>query len=170
MTNQNTKQTVIVKPGDPNYPINPQGTSIVSYGAYVDLGWNPNYNPPQGVPAPVFGTYGNSKSLMNTGNVRVYDSGCFSYENEGIYNFNNSGNPVPLKPSSYPRGLGQWPAGTSTNGLDDDSSGVVDDASEQITSPPYPFALRGIQIKIRCFEPDSHQVREITIEHDFLPK
>ncbi len=36
--------------------------------------------------------------------------------------------------------------------------------------PPYPVPLRGIQIKIRCFEPDSKQIREITIEHDFLPK
>ena len=60
--------------------------------------------------------------------------------------------------------------GNSTNGLDDDGNGIVDDASEWITSPPYPVPLRGIQIKIRCFEPDSRQVREITIEQDFLPK
>jgi len=25
-------------------------------------------------------------------------------------------------------------------------------------------------VKIRCFEPDSRQVREVTIEQDFLPK
>jgi hypothetical protein len=66
--------------------------------------------------------------------------------------------------------LGQWPAGTSTNGLDDNHDGVVDDVNEQITSSPYPVPLRGIQVKIRCYEPDSRLIREITIEQDFLPK
>ncbi len=94
----------------------------------------------------------------------VYDSGCFSYSNE----------------------LGNSQA---TNGLDDSQPntpgyGIVDDLSEYILTsssfgslqnyapgiPPYPVPLRGIQVKIRCFEPDSKQVREITIEHDFLPK
>ena len=88
----------------------------------------------------------------------VYDSYCFSYENEGIYNFKPDPNnnsivgPVTLLPSNnaYPPGLGKWPAGTSTNGLDDDGNGIVDDANELITQPPYPVPLRGIQITIRC--------------------
>ena len=75
-----------------------------------------------------------------------------------------------------------FPGGRATNGLDDPvppannpngqaaPNGIVNDLSERITSLPYPVPLRGIQIKIRCFEPDSRQVREITIEHDFLPK
>ena len=29
---------------------------------------------------------------------------------------------------------------------------------------------RGIQVEIRVYEPDSRQVREVTIEQDFLPK
>ena len=62
------------------------------------------------------------------------------------------------------------PAASSTNGLDDDNDGIVDDLSEYITSSPYPVPLRGIQITIRCYEPDSRQVRPITIEQDFLPK
>ncbi len=100
----------------------------------------------------------------------VYDSGCFSTENEGIYHFG---------PSGF---VQDFPGGRDTNGLDDPvppannpngqaaPNGIVDDLSERITSMPYPVPLRGIQIKIRCFEPDSRQVREITIEHDFLPK
>ena len=36
--------------------------------------------------------------------------------------------------------------------------------------PPYPSALRGIQIKIRVFEPDSRQIREVTVIQDFLPR
>ena len=38
------------------------------------------------------------------------------------------------------------------------------------TSPPYPYPLRGIQVKIRVFEPDSRQVREVTVVQDFLPQ
>jgi type II secretory pathway component PulJ len=86
----------------------------------------------------------------------VYDSGCFSYANE----------------------LG---GSQATNGLADNPAGIVDVLSEYImtTGPlagkapgisPYPVPLRGIQVTIRCFEPDSKQIREITIEHDFLPK
>ena len=60
--------------------------------------------------------------------------------------------------------------GQAVNGLDDDGNGVVDDARELITSPPYPVPLRGIQVKIRCFESDSRQVREVTVVQDFLPR
>jgi hypothetical protein len=180
-TDPSSNQVLLLKPGDVNYP--PSPTNIVSYGAYVDLGWI-NYartylnNPlPPAVPTPAFYNLGNPKSLLNTGSARVYDSGCFSYENEGIYNFNNTGNPVSVPPtsSSYPPGLGQGTAGNYTNGLVDQNNsdpgyGVVGNPDLLITSPPYPVALRGIQVKIRCFEPDSRQIREVTIEQDFLPK
>ena len=46
----------------------------------------------------------------------------------------------------------------------------VDDAMERETMPPYTDALRGIQIKIRVYEPDSRQIREVTVVQDFLPK
>ena len=56
-----------------------------------------------------------------------------------------------------------------TNGIDDDANGIVDDALEQETSPPYPVALRGIEIRIRCYEPSSRQVRQMTVRHTFVP-
>ena len=56
------------------------------------------------------------------------------------------------------------------DGLDSNSNGVVDDAGEIANPPPYPIPLRGIQVKIRIFEPDSRQVREVTVEQDFLPR
>ena len=68
-------------------------------------------------------------------------------------------------------------AGTATgiDGLDnnvvgEDGYGVVDDISEMQAPPPYPYPLRGIQIKIRVYEPDSKQVREVTVVQDFLPQ
>ncbi len=50
-----------------------------------------------------------------------------------------------------------------------DGNGVVDDDEELLTSPPYRSPVRGIQVKIRVFEPDSRQVREVTVIQDFLP-
>ena len=48
--------------------------------------------------------------------------------------------------------------------------GVVDDIGERYRGAPYPVPLRDIQIKIRVFEPDSHQIREVTVVQDFMPK
>ncbi len=66
-------------------------------------------------------------------------------------------------------------AGRATNGIDNvgasgSANGIVDDADEKLTSPPCPYPLRGIQVKIRIFEPDSRQVREVTVVQDFLPQ
>ena len=47
--------------------------------------------------------------------------------------------------------------------------GVVDDAGERATSPPDPSPLRGIEIRLRCYEPTSRQLRQVTIRHTFLP-
>jgi hypothetical protein len=68
----------------------------------------------------------------------------------------------------------------ATNGFDDPgndatgsvtaANGIVDDDTEKLTSPPYPHPLRGIQVKIRVFEPDSRQIREVTVVQDFLPQ
>jgi hypothetical protein len=44
----------------------------------------------------------------------------------------------------------------------------VDDPSEMEAPPPYRYPLRGIQIKVRAFESDTKQVREVTIVHEFL--
>ena len=65
-----------------------------------------------------------------------------------------------------------------TNGLDNPDptlppnlqNPAVDDVSERETSPPDPFPLRGIQITVRVLDPDSRQVRQITVVNDFTPE
>ena len=110
-------------------------------GAYVDLGNQLPGNGRFSGPGQTVGYVGNvPKNLPG-----VYDTWWFSYEQ-------TAGN------------------GQGINGFDDTSSGVVDGPRDQATSPPYPAPLRGIQIKIRVFEPDSRQVREVTVVQDFLPK
>lgn len=130
-----------VKAWDPTYV----DTTTNITGAYVDLG--------NGAASGQFATAtrpvgrDTSNAVLNL--VRVYDTWPTSYEQTGA------------------AGLGGTP-GNAVNGFDDDSNNVVDDSTEFLTSPPYPFPLRGIQVKIRIFEPDSRQVREVTVVQDFL--
>ena len=79
----------------------------------------------------------------------VYDTWSFHYEQDGV---DQDGDGV---------------ADEGTNGFDDDGDGVVDELDEREATPPYPAPLGGIQVKIRTFEPDSRQVREVTVIADF---
>jgi len=54
-----------------------------------------------------------------------------------------------------------------TNGADDNGDGIPDDPAERETSPPYPVPLRGIEVRIRCIEPNTKEIRQITIRHAF---
>ena len=61
-----------------------------------------------------------------------------------------------------------------SNGLDDvvgahPQNGQIDEPEEQETSPPYPFPLRGLELRIRVYEPSSRQVRQVTVRHTFVP-
>jgi hypothetical protein len=71
-----------------------------------------------------------------------------------------------------------------TNGIDDNSDGIVDnglmdlngdgdfedagESGELETTVPYPFPLRGIEVRLRCYDPSSRQVRQVTIRHTFV--
>ncbi len=151
-------------PGDPGYlaalaayapPVPGTDPQIIGYGAYVDLNYTRNIAPAlsafagPGVSMPVAGG-----RALNAGLGWTYDTWSTHYENDGIDE----------------DGDGLFDEGT--NAFDDDTSpspgyGIVDDAGEQETSPPYPIQIRGIQVKIRVFEPDSRQIREVTVVEKF---
>lgn len=142
-------------PSDPGYKDLFAKAPVIGYGAYVDLGYAPNYTAPAGAPLPRFHHLGDARSALNATDAeaaRVYDTWSLHYEHDGI---DQDGRLGPDQ---------------GTNGFDDDGNGIVDDASEMETSPPYPVPLRAIQVKIRVFEPDSRQIREVTVVQDFLPK
>lgn len=172
------KPYVAMSPGDRGFQVPTSGKPI-GYGAFVDLGWGVNVKyPPTGTglplnaPSPRYRTTGNSVRSPASGAtqlVRTYDTYSMHYARGGTY------------------GSATF-TGKGTNGFDDDNNGVIDDYSEQETQPPYPdpdipvmattpqstfppaVGLRGVQVKIRCFDPFSKQVREVTIVQDFLPK
>ncbi len=155
--------SVAVTPGDPGYAT---GTATGAQGAYVDLNWTQNLNmaisataayPPSG--QGVFQGRGVSvksgSSAVPFAN-RIYDTWSTHYESNGI----NEGDGVNVPPGTIDEG---------TNGIDDNGDGVIDDVGELETSPPYPAPLRGLEVRIRCYEPQSRQVRQITVRHTFVP-
>jgi type II secretory pathway pseudopilin PulG len=134
----------ILIPGDPGYATNFASATLAARGAYVDL----DYREVVGPPVSAFSDHGDLRSgLASNGTGWVYDTWSTSYAGS--------------------RG---------TNGLDDPDmvtglpDGVVDDPGEWELPPPYAAKLRGIQIKIRVFEPGSRQVRELTLVQEFVAK
>lgn len=134
-------------PGDPGYQTS---APAVASGAYVDLGLRGGFPlafsgsfPPAGQ-SPL-----QSMGLVVTGTPRNLTLAAATYDT--------------------------WPRHYEYNGVDDDGDGVIDEGSSGIeetleteTSPPYPVPLRGVEVRIRCYEPTSKQVRQVTIRHSFI--
>jgi len=151
---QTNGQTAVI-PGDPGFDATAASSAK---GAYVDLGYG------GGTPVAINATFppASSTALMSAGMrvtglaankalARTYDTGSLHYE------FN---------------GIDEDADGTmdqGSNGKDDNGDGVIDDANERETSPPYPVPLRGVEVRIRCYEPASRQVRQISVRHTFVP-
>ena len=149
--------SVAAAPGGPGYS-SASATSTV--GCYADLGWNRDavVNVSADFPTNGSGLQSRGMRVTNAPNNKmlsststVYDTWSSFYESNGIDED------------------GDGTADDGTNGIDDNGNGVVDDATEQETSPPYPVALRGLEVRIRVYEPSSRQVRQVTVRHTFVP-
>jgi prepilin-type N-terminal cleavage/methylation domain-containing protein len=163
--------TVTLSPGDPAYrnqllrwlqanrpnviaPNSPNELRFQTLGAYVDL----FYLRVPGLATAVvdnlsaFSGPGNARSQLRAGvnGTAIYDTWSTHYEMDGI---DQDGD-----------GL----VDEGTDGLDNDNANGVDDLNEQETAPPYATPLRSIQIKIRVFERDTQQIREVTVVQDFV--
>ncbi len=124
------------------------GFSPAIYGAFVDLNYSGTVNSTY-FSGPYYGN-GQLSLLSATAN-----SGYATYD---------------LWPAGYEYyALGATGNGQGVNGFDDDGKNGVDDPNERISCPPYPVPLRGMQIKIRVWEPTTQQVREVTVAETFLP-
>ena len=146
--------------------------TIAANGAYVDLGWNkgPYTAATPSGQRPRFANLGEPLSgLRNAAGPAIWDTWSTHYESNG-FDDDQDGT-----------------IDEGSNGLDDDSDGKVDespydvdgdglfngagdDPGELETLPPYRFPLRGIEIRLRCYEPSSRQVRQVTIRHSFVPR
>jgi prepilin-type N-terminal cleavage/methylation domain-containing protein len=183
-------------PGDPGYlnalasyrDNNPQNQHPqIGTGAYVDLGYgltafNMLTRPPLSIASTdaanalaaaglinnttgfYTGHFAGPPSFANVPNVGntqtlyvaqlgpTYDTWTIAYERDGIPQFQ----------------VGPVRTDFGTNGLDDDNQNGVDDIGERETSPPFPRPLRGVQIRIRLYEPGTRQMRQATVTSDFV--
>ncbi|MEM7311602.1 MAG: prepilin-type N-terminal cleavage/methylation domain-containing protein [Planctomycetota bacterium] len=186
-------------PGDPGYPSdyatlnNSSVVTMVGGGAFVDLGYMldrsaaGNFNngdlfaigdasrvsPLSGMPtfrnenadlafqrgtdriwnqAGLLMTATNSNTaLVNGGNI-FYDTWTTQFERDGI---NQDGDSETDE---------------STNGLDENNVGGVDDLTELESPPPYPVNITGLEVRIRTWDVSTGQVRQVSVVGDFVPK
>lgn len=180
----NTANTVALQPSDVGY-WSATGNNVLGYGGYVDLGYaywytvannvaNPtNYYQWSTFAGPPF--WGEANSHLSaiaqwsaltqyTGSPGMYgstyDTWSLHYEGPGLWNSYTNYNTTPNAANNGINGI---------NGFDDDNQNGVDDPGEFQYPPPYTTPLRGLQVKIRVYEPDSKQVREVTVVQDFVP-
>ena len=86
----------------------------------------------------------------------------------------------------HPATFDTWSVHYEFDGLDQDQDGIKDQAADNFsnlqyqqsngkmpgteTSPPYPVPLRGIKVRIRCYEPDSRLFHEMSVIESFVPE
>jgi hypothetical protein len=156
--------TPSLMPGDPGYDVTLAASGTGAAGAHVDLGWG------GGSPTAISGTFPPVRLSPATGTSTVFESAGVRVAN------------APAKTLLPVATYDTWSLHYEFNGEDEDGDGVIDDGTngaddngddlpdnppEYETSPPYPVPLRGIEVRIRCYEPTSKQVRQITLRHAF---
>lgn len=99
--------------------------------------------------APLTGTVLGGTAAAKSQLTATYDTWTTEYETNGI----NDGGLAAIDEGS--------------NGLDDDGDGVPDDVDERETLPPYPRPLRALEIRLRCYDPTSKEIRQLTVRHTF---
>jgi hypothetical protein len=139
-------------PGDPGYQV-PDITTNPPRGGFVDLfygrlgggNFGPYFNNPQSRLFPQFAGEPHRRSQLQRNGYRwaTYDTWSLQYEFDGINQDGDANTDEETIGLGYP---------------------------ERETSPPYPFPLRGIQISLRVLDPDSRQVRQMTVVNDFTPE
>jgi prepilin-type N-terminal cleavage/methylation domain-containing protein len=154
-------------PGDPGYgTASPAG----SKGSFVDLGGVARTSTPVpsrtligGTFAPAGSTAMGSNGMYVSGTSPTWVSGTsLAYPTYDTWSMHYEFNGVDDDLDAL--------IDEGTNGLDDNNDGLPDDIGEFETSPPYPVPLRGIEVRIRCYEPSSKQVRQTTIRHTFIAR
>ncbi|NQW48798.1 MAG: prepilin-type N-terminal cleavage/methylation domain-containing protein [Planctomycetes bacterium] len=97
---------------------------------------------------------GNPRSRLhkiNSFDTATYDTWSTHYESNGVNEDSDTDSLVD----------------EATNGLDDNANGLVDDSLENEVPPPYAVPLRAIEVRLRCYDPVSRQVRQTTIRQAF---
>ena len=142
-------------------------------GAYVDLGHNVRGNTILSA-NPLFSGFGNSLSGLNGSATsrRTYCTWSTHYEANGLSENNDNlgvSDGIDNDGDGTVDEAGEDLVDEGTDGLDNNSNSLVDENNEQETRPPYAYPLRGVEVRIRVYEPKSRQVRQVTVRHTFVP-
>jgi hypothetical protein len=165
-----------------------QPTSI---GAFADLNWlkltwsgSPVSVPWSTVPSPStmspFYSTGHPKSQLVASSPTIGSATPVSFTQNWLFDdgTNGSGLPNYSRFSYIPATYDTWSTHYEHDGLDQDLALGDTNGPDQgglaiagpETSPPYPAPLRGIKITLRCYEPDSRQMHEISVVESFVPE
>jgi type II secretory pathway pseudopilin PulG len=112
----------------------------------------------------------------------VYDTWSFHYENNGvnddgdevengiwqIIDGDNVGNPLIDEGTDGLDGPGHYPIASVTPATAADTRLGVDDVGERETVPPFDKPLRGLQVLMRVYEPDSRAIRQVRVNQHFM--
>jgi hypothetical protein len=160
-TERHVGQNISMGPGDVEWDMETDTQLNSNFqnlrtGAYIDLACNET-----GIlDVPNFHLNPHPRSQLT---IPTWDTWPFYYEQDGKDQDDN-----PATEMDRDEGI---------NGIDDPvmhndadtRDGVVDDPAERETSPPYPYPLRGIQVRVRVVDPESQQIRQVTMCSDFVP-
>ena len=136
--------TTIVYPNEQGYGSAPPAGFK---GCFLDLGC-------AAPAATILSGTGNPRSRLhkiNSGGTATYDTWSTHYESNGVNEDSDTDSLVD----------------EGTNGLDDNANGLVDEPLENEVPPPYAVPLRAIEVRLRCYDPVSRQVRQTTIRQAF---
>jgi prepilin-type N-terminal cleavage/methylation domain-containing protein len=169
-----TKQvgSTTLLPGDDNY-LTVAGAANSAAGCFVDLGQGTAVT--SGSTPSFFSSQPDIKSHLRVASgddqgTATYDTWTTHYEFNGVNDdasekddsIDNDGDGTVDEADEQDVLIDE-----GTNGVDDDGDGMVDEPDEAETRPPYARPLKAIEIRIRCYEPASKQIRQITIRHAF---
>jgi hypothetical protein len=173
----------LLSPGSPAFysPNTPAQTVPVGFGAFVDLGYNwpivagdahirafPNglinasraWQTGSGNPA-LTGAFIGPPNIFSQLLVPTFDTWPDDYERDGV----NQDLVLPVAPANHRAVIDQ-----GRNQRDENGIGGPDDVFERETQPPYGAPLTSIRVRLRLFDPDSRQVRQVTVSADFTVK
>jgi hypothetical protein len=125
-------------------------------------------------PAPFPVLYPTGSNNFMFGQCCVFDTWTIEYERDGVnQNLYWTNNGIDDNKDGLVDGPGEAYYGVvdeGNDGIDNNSSGGIDDILEAETMPPYPISVRGFQVIVRAFQTSQQQTRQFTITHDFTPE
>ncbi len=178
---------VTLRPGDPGYGIvaalDPD--DFIAYGEFVDLNWAGKRS--LSYQSELSGTTASGSvtdSLRKSGLVKAdpnagfqvfqpsYDTFTNLYEGDGVLQAELSGQRGLVTPTGNVTLHETWRSNiidAGSDGVDNlNSSSGIDDPSELESSPPFPVAIRGLQVSIRLENRATKQFKQMSTIKEFV--